>query len=266
LGDVSEKTAYHVGNWIGGESEPRSPSPVIFDAAAIRADENGARSGARVAITSSRSPETYGSWKRFANLAAKRLVDIALSSIALIVLSPALLGLMAIIRIESRGSPIFTQMRWGRNKSVFRIYKFRTMFIDKCDPAGTDQAAFGDCRVTRIGAILRRTNIDELPQLINVLRGEMSLVGPRCHPIGMLAGGVTYEELVESYHQRHQMRPGITGLAQVNGYRGPTTDPVLAAGRIKCDLEYIRNFSLWLDLKILALTLQKEVRSGGTGF
>ncbi|WP_353646649.1 sugar transferase [Mesorhizobium sp. WSM2239] len=237
-----------------------------YHISAHRTGDNGAGTGADVAITSRRSQEIVGSWKRRANLAAKRLIDIALSSVALTVLSPALLLLMIIIRIESHGSPIFTQMRWGRNMSTFRVYKFRTMYVDKCDPVGVDQTAVGDCRVTRTGAILRRINIDELPQLINVLKGDMSLVGPRCHPIGMLAGGMAYEELVRSYHLRHEMRPGITGLAQVNGYRGPTTDPILAIGRIQYDLEYIRNFSVWMDLKIIFITLQKEIRFGGTGF
>lgn len=196
---------------------------------------------------------------------AKRIIDIVISASALALLLPAFVILIFAIRLESRGPAIFTQYRWGRNSKPFRVYKFRSMAATVED-SGLRQAVRSDTRVTRLGAVLRRTNIDELPQLLNVLKGDMSLVGPRCHPIEMLAGGIPYEDLVPDYHRRHAVRPGLTGLAQVHGLRGPTTDATAAIARVKHDLEYIREFSIWLDFKIIARTLSNELRAGGTGF
>lgn len=255
-------TAFENPKFTGVISRQIAASPYDVD---LSSTANDSSSNAKVAITSHQPGRVTRSWTRRANLALKRLIDIAASSVALVVLSPALIWLTVLIRLESRGSPIFTQVRWGRNMSTFRVYKFRTMFIDKCDPGGVNQTEVGDPRVTRIGAILRRTNVDELPQLINVLKGDMSLVGPRCHPIGMRAGGMPYEELVRSYHRRHEMRPGITGLAQANGYRGSTADANLAVRRVQLDLEYIRKFTVWMDVKIIFTTLANEIRGGGTG-
>jgi polysaccharide biosynthesis protein PslA len=201
---------------------------------------------------------------RAANLALKRLGDITFAVMALILLAPLFLWIIWRIRKESPGAPIFAQMRWGRGMKRIRVYKFRTMYIDKCDSTGVCQTVANDRRVTGFGAMLRRTNLDELPQLFNVLKGDMSLVGPRCHPIGMLAGGVLYEDLVKNYHQRHSVRPGMTGLAQINGCRGPTNDAESAINRVQYDLAYIRRLSLWLDIKILAATIVKE-SFGGTG-
>lgn len=130
------------------------------------------------------------------------------------------------------------------------------------DVTGVAQTVVNDPRVTRIGALIRRTNIDELPQLINVLKGDMSLVGPRCHAVGMLAARVPYEHLVPDYHRRHRMKPGLTGLAQMRGLRGPTDRPAKARARIACDLFYVESFSLLLDLHILWGTLVYEVRGG----
>jgi polysaccharide biosynthesis protein PslA len=197
--------------------------------------------------------------------AIKRTIDISVSLIAMLVLSPFLMTVALAIRLSSPGPALFSQMRWGKDGSKIRIYKFRSMYIDRCDPTGVVQTKEQDPRVTPLGRILRQTSIDELPQLFNVLKGDMSLVGPRCHAIGMTAAGVLYEQLVPQYHQRHCVRPGITGLAQVRGYRGPTDTASLSKIRIACDLHYIRSFSIWLDLKILVLTLWIEVR-GGKGF
>ncbi|WP_317987010.1 MULTISPECIES: sugar transferase [unclassified Rhizobium] len=195
----------------------------------------------------------------------KRLMDIVISALALIVLAPLLLVILFAIRVESRGSPIFTQMRWGRNDTKIRVLKFRSMRSDLGDPTGVAQTVKGDPRVTRVGAILRKTNLDELPQLVNVFKGDMSLVGPRCHAIGMLAGGMQYEELVPRYHERHSIRPGLTGLAQMRGLRGPTDRPAKARARISADLYYVENFSLLLDMQILVGTVISELR-GGKGF
>jgi lipopolysaccharide/colanic/teichoic acid biosynthesis glycosyltransferase len=192
-------------------------------------------------------------------------MDISVSFSMLVILAPALLLIALLVRLESPGSPIFSQLRWGMNGRKIRIYKFRSMRADLCDASGVTQTVKDDPRVTRLGAFLRKSNLDELPQLFNVLKGDMSLVGPRCHAIGMLAGGVLYEELVPTYHQRHKMRPGLTGLAQVRGFRGPTDRVSKAKARINADLYYIQNFSFMLDVQIILGTVWSELR-GGKGF
>ncbi|NWJ24429.1 sugar transferase [Rhizobium sp. RM] len=197
--------------------------------------------------------------------ATKRAIDIAGASIALMALAPVLLTVAALVKIDSKGPVLFSQIRWGMNGRRIRVYKFRSMRTDLCDASGVAQTVKDDPRVTRVGAILRRSNIDELPQLLNVLKGDMSLVGPRCHAIGMLAAGRLYEDLVPHYHLRHRMRPGITGLAQMRGLRGPTDRSDKARARIVSDLYYIDNFSVWLDIKIMIGTVISELR-GGKGF
>lgn len=195
----------------------------------------------------------------------KRAIDIVVSGMALFALLPLFLFCAIAIRLESRGPVFFTQLRWGKDGEKIKVYKFRSMRADLCDVTGVQQTVKNDPRITKFGAFLRKSNIDELPQLINVLKGDMSLVGPRCHAIGMKAAGVLYEELVPNYHLRHMMRPGITGLAQMRGLRGPTDTPAKSRARIASDLHYIQNYSVLLDIKILIGTLQKEV-FGGTGF
>ena len=195
-------------------------------------------------------------------LMLKRLVDIVLASGALLFLLPMLLFVALAIKLTSRGPIFFRQDRVGRNGETFKIFKFRTMFTDREDASGVKQTKANDDRVTPIGQLLRAKSIDELPQLINVLVGDMSLVGPRPHVAGMLAGGMTYETLVPYYGLRYRMAPGLTGWAQANGYRGPTDDPVLAFARIDHDLAYIQNFSLGLDIKIIVMTAWVELTRG----
>lgn len=195
----------------------------------------------------------------------KRTIDIAGASIALVALAPVLLTVAALVKLDSKGPVLFSQVRWGMNGRKIRVYKFRSMRTELGDATGVAQTVKNDPRITRIGAVLRRTNVDELPQLINVLKGDMSLVGPRCHAIGMLAAGRLYEELVPHYHLRHRMRPGITGLAQMRGLRGPTDRSDKARARIVSDLYYVDNFSVWLDIKIMIGTVISELR-GGKGF
>jgi lipopolysaccharide/colanic/teichoic acid biosynthesis glycosyltransferase len=195
----------------------------------------------------------------------KRLIDIAASLSALIILLPFFAAIALLIRMDSPGPVLFKQTRWGRNCTKIKVYKFRSMRTDLGDATGVAQTVQNDPRITRIGGILRRTNLDELPQLLNVLKGDMSLVGPRCHAIGMLAAGMLYEELVPEYHYRHLVRPGITGLAQMRGLRGPTDRAAKARARIASDLHYVENFSVVLDIRIIFGTLISEMR-GGNGF
>jgi lipopolysaccharide/colanic/teichoic acid biosynthesis glycosyltransferase len=167
-----------------------------------------------------------------------------------------------LIKIDSPGPALFRQKRWGQGCTVIDVLKFRTMRIELCDFSGICQTVEHDPRVTRLGSILRSTNLDELPQLFNVLRGDMSLVGPRCHAIGMLAAGMPYEELVPEYHIRHLVKPGITGMAQMRGLRGPTVDRDAAIMRFECDAYYVSNLSFWLDFKIMLETIRMEAFRG----
>ena len=186
-----------------------------------------------------------------AGAALKRACDIVLSLVALIGLAP-LLALVAIaIKLESPGPVLYFQARHGFNKKQFRIVKFRSMRTTEEGPA-VKQATANDPRVTRVGRILRRFNIDELPQLLNVLRGEMSLVGPRPHA---LVHDMAFETKISLYARRHNVRPGITGWAQVNGLRGETDTPEKIWRRVHYDLHYIDNWSLVFDIWIMCLTL-----------
>jgi len=195
---------------------------------------------------------------------AKRVLDVSAAAFGLLLLGPLLILVALAVSLESRGPVIFSQMREGRDGLLFKALKFRTMRTDSCDDTGVRQTVTGDSRVTRVGKFLRRTSIDELPQLFNVLRGDMSLVGPRPHVSRMLAGGVSYRDLVPYYDLRLKVSPGLTGWAQANGFRGPTTDGRNARMRIDHDMAYIQNFSIWLDIKIIFLTIQREL-FGGTG-
>ncbi|WP_244534631.1 sugar transferase [Hyphomicrobium sp. CS1GBMeth3] len=194
--------------------------------------------------------------------AIKRATDIFVSSALLLALSPVLAAVALAIKLTSSGPIFFRQQRYGLNSDLFPILKFRTMYVGDMDVTGVKQTRDADPRVTPLGRFLRRTNLDELPQLINVLRGDMSLVGPRPHVPGMLAGGMPYEMLVPTYFERHRMRPGMTGLAQINELRGSTTDAKFARARIAYDIAYTENWSLLLDLRILWTTFRTEVLRG----
>lgn len=195
----------------------------------------------------------------------KRLFDIIVAGAALMFLVPLLIAIAVAIKLTSPGPALFFQYRYGYRNRRFRIYKFRSMRVDAGDKTGVSQTVRGDSRVTWIGRILRKTSFDEIPQLINVVRGDMSLVGPRPHVPGMLAADLLYEQLVPYYFQRHTARPGITGLAQVNGYRGSTVEAGRAISRIHYDLDYIERWSLRLDIMIIIRTIRKEFLSG-SGF
>ena len=168
----------------------------------------------------------------------------------IMLLSPLFLLLAVIIKLDSRGPVLYKQRRHGFAGREFEIFKFRTMTV--CESADDFiQATKNDARITRVGKWLRKLSLDELPQLMNVLNGSMSLVGPRPHPLSL---NQQYKESINKYMTRHAVKPGITGLAQVNGYRGETAELWMMENRIRYDLEYVRNWSLLLDIKILALT------------
>lgn len=188
---------------------------------------------------------------RLAGALLKRCMDISLSATGLLLLSPLLLTISALIAMESGGPVLFRQRRRGFNKVEFRIFKFRTMTTME-DGKNVKQVEENDPRITRIGGLLRRWNLDELPQLINVLRGEMSIVGPRPHA---LLHDTMFESEVSLYARRHNVKPGITGWAQVNGFRGRTDTSTKIAERIRYDLHYIDNWSFALDLWIVCLTI-----------
>ena len=195
----------------------------------------------------------------------KRLFDMAVASAALLFFAPLLIAIAVAIKVTSPGPVLFFQYRYGYGNRFFKIYKFRTMRTDAGDARGVKQTVRGDARITPIGRILRKTSLDEIPQLINVIKGDMSLVGPRPHVPGMLAADLPYEDLVPYYFQRHTARPGITGLAQVSGCRGSTIEPNRAISRIDYDLDYIEKWSLRMDIMIIARTIRREFLSG-SGF
>ena len=180
----------------------------------------------------------------------KRALDIAGALLGLAVSWPLLLLIAAAVRLTSSGPALFKQRRYGLNGEEFHVYKFRTMRVCE-DGATVTQATRGDSRITPLGALLRRTSLDELPQIINVLQGSMSLVGPRPHAV---SHNEQYRKLIDGYMFRHKVRPGITGWAQVNGLRGETETVDRMQARVDLDLEYLRNWSLWLDVRILLRT------------
>lgn len=186
---------------------------------------------------------------------AKRAMDLLGSAILLTMLAPLLLLLAALIRLETPGPVLFRQWRFGLGSKPFVCFKFRSMSNELGDPTGAARTQRHDPRVTRIGRFLRRSSLDELPQLINVLRGEMSLVGPRPHPMHMRVDGSYYFDAVPDYRLRHRMKPGITGWAQVNGSRGEVATLEQARNRVALDIEYVRSWSLAADLNILTRTL-----------
>jgi putative colanic acid biosynthesis UDP-glucose lipid carrier transferase len=188
---------------------------------------------------------------------AKRVLDVALATAALVVLSPILVATAIAVRLSSSGPIIYRQRRYGLDGREITIYKFRSMYVTESD-AEFRQATRNDQRITPLGRFLRRTSIDELPQLINVLQGRMSLVGPRPHAV---AHNEETRRLIRGYMLRHKVPPGITGLAQIKGYRGETSRLADMHARVQYDLEYIRTWSLWLDIKILLKTVPQIIGS-----
>lgn len=189
------------------------------------------------------------------NRVAKAVLDQVLAAAILAAIAPLMLLIAASIKLDSAGPVLFRQRRYGLNNELIEVFKFRTMRSDATDRNAERLTARNDPRVTRVGAFLRRTSLDELPQFLNVLRGEMSVVGPRPHATAAKAGGLLYPEAVRGYHARHRVKPGITGWAQVNGWRGETETVEQIARRVEHDLYYIEHWTVGLDLWIVLRTI-----------
>ncbi|WP_238121718.1 MULTISPECIES: exopolysaccharide biosynthesis polyprenyl glycosylphosphotransferase [unclassified Xanthobacter] len=192
----------------------------------------------------------------------KAIEDYVVATIGLLITSPILLAAALAIKLESPGPILFKQPRVGRNNKVFMVYKFRSMTVDLTDDgsAGTSRDS---PRITRVGRFLRASSIDELPQLLNVLKGDMSIVGPRPHVPNMLVSPNVVYEAIQQYVSRYRVKPGITGWAQINGSRGPIQSVEKAERRLALDLYYIENWSIWLDLRIMLLTITKGMAGPG---
>jgi len=183
----------------------------------------------------------------------KRIEDVVLASLILLLIAVPMLLIAIAVKLTSRGPVLFRQTRYGMDGRPIRVWKFRSMTVME-DGDAVIQASRNDCRITPLGAFLRRTSLDELPQFFNVLLGDMSVVGPRPHAV---AHNEQYRRQVSRYMLRHKVKPGITGWAQVNGWRGETDTLEKMQKRIEFDLDYIENWSVWWDLKIVLLTLFK---------
>jgi len=208
------------------------------------------RIGASDTLILSRGPLSLGSRIK------KRIFDLVIASVMLVLLAPLMVLVALLIRLESPGPALFTQMRIGQANRPIRIYKFRSMRLAESDALGNRSTARDDDRLTRVGRFIRRTSIDELPQLFNVMLGNMSLVGPRPHAVGSRAGEQLFWEVSELYWMRHALKPGITGLAQINGYRGATHQRDDLEARLRHDLQYLQGWSLWNDLVIMLATVK----------
>jgi Undecaprenyl-phosphate glucose phosphotransferase len=184
----------------------------------------------------------------------KRTFDLVFACLALVLLSPVLIAAAIAIKLDSKGPVLFRQKRYGFNNEVVDVFKFRSMFQEKCDYEAKIAVTKGDPRVTQVGRFIRKTSIDELPQLINVLIGNLSLVGPRPHAVGSNTQDTLWEAVVDGYFARHKVKPGVTGWAQVCGWRGEVDTPDKLRHRVEHDLYYIENWSPLFDLYILFRT------------
>jgi Undecaprenyl-phosphate glucose phosphotransferase len=200
--------------------------------------------------------DVYGRPLSFGQNLAKGMFDKLVAALALIAAAPVMVVCAIAIKLDSKGPVLFCQPRLGFGDRVIRVFKFRSMYHEAADLACERQSSRDDPRITRVGRFLRKSSLDELPQLFNVLRGEMSLVGPRPHAIAMQVEHRRNEDIVPDYALRHHVKPGITGWAQVNGYNGPVDTIEALRARVAHDLDYINNWSLWFDIRSLVLTLK----------
>ncbi|MBS0480681.1 MAG: exopolysaccharide biosynthesis polyprenyl glycosylphosphotransferase [Proteobacteria bacterium] len=233
------------GSEVGGE--------ILLDHSVLFGAVGIGECGPSETLILSRGPLSLGSRLQ------KRTFDLALGIPLLLLLAPLMIAVAIAIRLESKGPVLFRQIRVGQGNRQFRMFKFRSMRVEASDQAGNRSASRDDERITRVGRFIRHTSIDELPQLINVLFGNMSLVGPRPHALGSLAGQELFWEVTASYWLRHALKPGITGLAQIRGFRGATVKPEDLTRRLRCDLEYVANWSIVNDLLIMLRTLRVVV-------
>ncbi len=199
--------------------------------------------------------QVTGPAQRSGYFAAKRALDLVLGVAGLIALAPLMATVALIVKLDSPGPVFFRQRRHGYMNEEIVVWKFRSMRVEASDFAAARQVSADDDRVTRVGKFIRKTSLDELPQIFNVITGEMSLVGPRPHAIGMLSGGAEASKLVETYAHRHRIRPGLTGWAAVNGSRGPVDTAEDVRRRVALDLEYMERQSFWLDVAIILRTV-----------
>jgi Undecaprenyl-phosphate glucose phosphotransferase len=185
---------------------------------------------------------------------SKWLFDKVVGAAALVFLAPVMAAVALAVKLDSKGPVLFRQKRYGFNNELIEVFKFRSMYTDACDAAAAKLVTKGDPRVTRVGRFIRKSSLDELPQLLNVLFGDLSLVGPRPHALQAKAGTQLYDEVVDGYFARHKVKPGITGWAQINGWRGETDTEEKIHKRVEHDLYYIENWSVFFDLYILLKT------------
>jgi Undecaprenyl-phosphate glucose phosphotransferase len=188
------------------------------------------------------------------DMVAKRIFDLVFATIAIVTLFPVMIAAAIAIKLESKGPVLFMQKRYGFNNEIIEVLKFRSMFTDMADPDAKKVVTKGDPRVTKVGRFIRKTSIDELPQLFNVLAGRLSLVGPRPHAVNAHTDDKTWDDVVDGYFARHKVKPGVTGWAQINGWRGEVDTPDKIQNRVECDVYYIENWSIMFDLKILFMT------------
>jgi Undecaprenyl-phosphate glucose phosphotransferase len=193
----------------------------------------------------------------------KRAFDLVFGVIAIILTAPIMLAAAIAIKLDSKGPVFFRQKRYGFNNEVVNILKFRSMYVEQADPEARNVVTKGDPRVTRVGRFIRKTSIDELPQLFNVLMGSLALVGPRPHALRGLTQNRLFEQVVDGYFARHKVKPGVTGWAQINGWRGEVDTPEKIRKRVEYDLYYIENWSLFFDFKILVMTPFKIIGQEG---
>ena len=185
---------------------------------------------------------------------AKRMFDLFFATLALLLLWPVMVATAIAIKLDSKGPVFFVQKRHGFNNEIIRVFKFRSMYTDLSDPTALQAVTKGDPRVTKVGRFIRKTSIDELPQFFNVLLGNLSLVGPRPHAVLAQTADRIYADVAEGYFARHRVKPGVTGWAQINGWRGEIDSDEKIRARTACDLYYIENWSILFDLKILFMT------------
>lgn len=247
---IDDSASVRVRQMMGRLAVLPNPITLLFDDAAEnrRAAAIGQIADAPLAPL---HPATDAARKAF----AKRIQDLVIGATALLLFAPIMAVIALAVRLDSSGPVFFRQRRQGFNNEEISVWKFRSMRHEAADPMGVQQVTADDDRVTRVGRILRKTSLDELPQLFNVIVGEMSLVGPRPHAIGMKTGDIESAELVAEYAHRHRIKPGMTGWAAINGSRGPLHEPEEVSRRVALDVGYIERQSIWLDLQIMVKTI-----------